>query len=191
MNPTTNTQPKTEADARKALDAAERHYLEIEAQLKTEPPGLSTADRVVRETELNHAIVDAAGRVAEARAEYEELRNSAIELRQEEAVAELAAIEAELARLTVSAEDRGEQLAELLLRILELSRRRYALRQEATGRAPQSMLARNAVAGWLMWMVQELDLPDFNAPHHYRDQLAHLLGLPPVGTSDVGEDDDE
>lgn len=167
----------TEDEARADMVEAQRAYVEIEEQFTNPPPELNTAERIIREIELKAALLEAQEKLTSAMDEYTSMRQANILERTRRAVEDLAAIEAELAKAVEQAENDLANIVHSVGRVLELSKKRYAHRQEATGRAPQSMLARNSAVGWIKYRLQDLDLPEFAAPRHYRSPLAELLGL--------------
>lgn len=165
-------------EAREQLVEATAKYNELESALKESIAGESTPERVLRHVELQGALHDAAQQLMESRNLFEDISAETAARRRERAQADLAEVEGELVDAVAIAETHLETLSESLARVLHLSKQRYAYRQEATGRAPLSLLARNATVGWLAWSLQDLELPGLDhPPHHYRAPLAELLGL--------------
>ena len=172
-------------EARDALVEATAKYRDVEAALAQSVAGESTPDRVLRQVELQGDLVQAAGILIQAKKSFEVINAETAARRRDRARQDLATAEAELVEAIADAEVRLEALSEALARVLAISRRRYAYRQEATGKAARSLLARNTVEGWLAWRLQALELPGFDhPPHHYRAPLAELLGLAPEPTDE-------
>ena len=165
-------------EAREKLDEVTARYRDIEQALAETIPGETTPERVVRSVELQGALHDVAQDLIATRDLYNRLSKETADRRRERATTELAKVEAELVDAVSTSEQDIEKLASSLARVLDLSKQRYAYRQEATGRAPRSLLARGAVHGWLTWRLQRLELPDLDHPsQHYRAPLDELLGL--------------
>ena len=166
-----------EDEARSDLIEAEKAYREIEDELVNPPPGQSTAERVIREVELKAALVAASETLVRVRGEFTGIKEANQERRRTQANVDLAATETALVAAVEDAESNIATLASSLTNVMDLSKKRYGYRQEATGRAPRSMLARNSVVGWIKYRLRDLDLPEFAAPKYYRAPLAELLGL--------------
>ncbi len=165
-------------EARSQLHEAEAKYRTIEAEQQQLASEDSTADRVLRDVEIKGALFDAANEVIEVKKKFDEVKAESEARRRSRAAVELAEAEMLLGQTVDEAELRIAELQETLARVLALSKRRYAHRQELTGRAPRSHLGRAIVTGWLQFRLRDLDLPDLgHPPHHHRDSLAHLLGL--------------
>lgn len=165
-------------EAREQLVEATAKYNELESALKESIAGESTPERVLRHVELQGALHDAAQHLIESKNKFEDISAETAARRRERAQADLIEVEGELVEAVAIAETQVGILSESVARVLDLSKRRYAHRQEATGRAPRSLLARNATVGWLAWRLQDLELPGLDhPPHHYRARLAELLGL--------------
>jgi hypothetical protein len=165
-------------EAKELLAQATARYREIEKRIADEVPGESTPERVIRTVELQAALHEAAQDLIEAERTATEVDKETTAKRRERAKAELDTVETELVEAVAEAEADMAKLNTSLARVLDLSKRRYAYRQEATGRAPRSLLARNAVQGWLTWRVSSHELPGMDhAPAHYRAPLDELLGL--------------
>jgi len=167
----------TEDEARQDLIEAEKAYREIEDELVNPPPGQSTAERVIREVELKAALVAASETLVEVRGEFTGIKEANQERRRRHARSDLADTETALITAIEKAETDVATLASSLTNLMDLSKKRYGYRQESTGRAPRSMLARNSVVGWIKYRLRDLDLPEFVAPKYYRAPLAELLGL--------------
>lgn len=167
----------TEDEARQDLIEAEKAYREIEDELVNPPPGQSTAERVIREVELKAALVAASETLVRVRGEFTGIKEANQERRRRHARSDLADTETALVAAIEKAETDVATLASSLTNLMDLSKKRYGYRQESTGRAPRSMLARNSVVGWIKYRLRDLDLPEFVAPKYYRAPLAELLGL--------------
>jgi hypothetical protein len=165
-------------EAREQLREAEVHYRAVEAKRNQTFDGVATAERVLAQVETQAELEEAARVLLKARETHAEVEKVTTEKRRERGRIELGAVETELVEAVAVAEADMAQLSTSIRRVLELSKRRYAYRQEATGRAPRSLLARNATVGWLAWRLRDLELPGLDhPPHHYRSPLAELLGL--------------
>jgi len=165
-------------EAREQLVGATSVYKDVEAAIAEIVEGESTPERVLRHVELRGALNDAATALIEAKATFEQIQTETARRRRERAQAQLAEVEGELVGAVAEAEEDMDRFARSAQKVLELAKRRYGHRQEITGRAPRSLLARSSVHGWLTWRLQPLELPDMdNPPHHYRAPLAELLGL--------------
>ncbi len=166
-------------EAREELRAAETDYLAIEVRTQQEAVGVPTAERVIRQTELAGALFDAAQRVIKARTVFESVVDDAGERRRQQAEIALVDVEAQLGDAIAKAEADMATLKESVGRVLELSRQRYSLKHDITGRATVSILGRGAVAGWIQHHLGGgLDLVDLGvAAHHYRAPLQDTLGL--------------
>ena len=165
-------------EARDQLREAEAHYREIEKELAETAPGTPTAERVVRNVELQGQLHDAAQQLIKARDTHKQVEKQALDKRRARGYVQLAKVEEELVTVVEKAEADMAKLKTTIGRVLDLSKQRYAYRQEATGRASRSLLARNAAHGWLHWHMSSLELPGMDhAPKHYRAPLIELLGL--------------
>ena len=179
-------------EAREQLREAEHQYRDIEKALTETTPGTPTAQRVVRNVELQGQLHDAAQQLIKARDVHQKVERQTIEKRRERAQGELAKVEEELADVVEEAEADVARLKTTIGRVLELSKKRYAHRQEATGKASRSLLARNATHGWLVWHMSDHELPGMDhAPKHYRAPLAELLGLANETTTTTTTGDNE
>lgn len=168
----------TVEEATEQLREAEAKYRSVEAKRSQTIEGVPTAERVLAQVEIQAELEEAARLLLDAKEVHAKVEKATNEKRRERGRVELEAVEAELVEAVGQAETDLAKLHTSIGRVLLLSKRRYAHRQEATGRAPRSMLARNAVHGWLVWRLGEHDLPGMDhAPPHYRAPLDELLGL--------------
>ena len=132
---------------------------------------------MIREVELKAALVAASETLVRVRGEFTGIKEANQERRRTQANVDLADTETALIVAIEKAESDVATLTSSLTNLMNLSKKRYAYRQEATGRAPRSMLARNSVVGWIKYRLRDLDLPEFVAQKYYRAPLAELLGL--------------
>lgn len=166
-------------EARLQLRQAESTYSEIEVEYKDSTVGPPTAERVIRQVEMEAALRDATIAVVEAKTIFDSCKVSTDKRRRERATADLANVENLLMVEVENAEIAMVDLESALTSVVALSKRRYAYRQELTGRSPRSHLGRPAVTGWLQYRLRDLELPEFGTPaHHHRAPLAELLGIP-------------
>lgn len=164
-------------EAKGLLEDATARYRKVEEALAESVAGETTPERVLRHVELRGALHDAAQGLIAAKQSFEAIVTETSDRRRERAQADLVAAEEQLVEVVADAERDIEKLTKSLERVLDVSKKRYAFRQEATGRASRTMLARNAIVGWIQYRVRDLELPDFESPRHYRADLAGLLGL--------------
>ena len=178
-------------EATEQLRDAEQQYREVEKALGETTPGTPTADRVVRNVELQGQLHDAAQQLIAARDTHQKVEKETTKRRRERGRVQLAEVEEQLLAVVEEAESDIEKLKASIGLVLELSKKRYAHRQEATGRASRSLLARNAAHGWLAWHMSSLELPGMDhAPKHYRAPLVELLGLDSDNNTTTTEDNE-
>lgn len=164
----------TLAAAQEELLGATRSYKEIEEALVEQVPGEATPERVIRTTELKGALHDAAVRLIDAKETFARVERETAQKRRERAEKDLADVEAELVHAVHDLETSVDGLVGLMATVLDLSKKRYAYRQEATGRAPRSLLARTSTFGWLCWRLQDLALPDLDTPPSWLPDVHRL-----------------